>query len=67
LPPLSFREDPFSRRYCVVSQTFVFVTLFSPTAKPPVYAYGSVTKLIPKSKYQNLTNSMSFDTLFTDT
>jgi len=46
-----------------VTKTNVFVTLPPSPKNPPFYAYKSATKLIPKSKFQNLTYSMSFVTL----
>jgi hypothetical protein len=55
------------RAIWIVPKTVVFGTLRSPTFKRPVHAYNFVSKLIPKSKFQNLTNSMSFGTLFKDT
>ena len=47
---------------CPVSKTLVFVTHPPPPLFDRLYAYESVTKLIPESKYQYLTNLVSFAT-----
>jgi hypothetical protein len=49
-----------------VPKTTVFGTLSPPPSKPTVSAYTSVSKLMPKSKFQYLTYSVSFGTLFRD-
>jgi hypothetical protein len=53
-----------SQQSKAVSKTFVFVTLPHPLRITAFYAYQAVTKLIPISKYQYLTHSVSFGTLF---
>ena len=46
-----------------VPKTFVFETLPHSPKNPRFYAYNFVSKLIPKTKSQNSTYSMSFGTL----
>ena len=57
-------EKTSSRSFGEVPKTNVFDTLSPPPPKPAVSAYKSVSKLIPKSKFQYLAYPVSFGTLF---
>jgi hypothetical protein len=46
-----------------ISKTFLFETDFSLFLISKDEGYRLVSKLVAKSKYQNLTNVMSFDTI----
>jgi hypothetical protein len=63
--PIRRSSVTFIRYPSRVPETTVFGTLQGTPQNPRVYAWNSVPKLIPKSKFQNLTNLLSFGTFVT--
>jgi hypothetical protein len=60
----SVAEKTPSLRFSVVPKTAVFGTLLSPLSKHRFYGCLCVPKPVPESTFRNLTNSVSFGTLF---
>src|SRR5918992_2552604 len=68
LPRLLRPQDTFTIELCkainsFVSKTFLFETSPSFLIFPEQHGYRLVSKLVSKSKFQNLANAMSFDTI----